>query len=198
MELKKVKLVKILFTSLADLSLQKGYDSVRVEDIAINAGIHRATFYRHLESKQDLMERGTHIFWDEILIDMERFRIDEKKQKSFSETEVADMPGYLSYFFHSIKTYKSIFLAFLNEDGSLYFRLESRKRIEEFIKESRLVNIRDTEQRKNASLFTASCLMTTLELFVFHNNDSVIQDYFIFVSHGIFGFSERKKHSRFR
>ncbi|HTJ70644.1 MAG TPA: TetR/AcrR family transcriptional regulator [Actinospica sp.] len=45
-----------LLDSAVDLFVEKGYDSTKIDDIAQRAGLARATFFKHFQHKQDLLE----------------------------------------------------------------------------------------------------------------------------------------------
>lgn len=48
---------KLIQDALLTLTTQKGFSNVTVRDIAREAGINRATFYRHYQDKFDLLDR---------------------------------------------------------------------------------------------------------------------------------------------
>ncbi len=48
-----------LWAACVVLARDQGLARVRVADICRHASVHRSTFYRHFEDKQDLVERGT-------------------------------------------------------------------------------------------------------------------------------------------
>src|SRR5262245_10990601 len=46
---------KLLLSALIELTVQKGFAAVTVSDLTKEAGINRATFYRHYQDKFDLL-----------------------------------------------------------------------------------------------------------------------------------------------
>ncbi len=48
---------KLIVDALIDLTIQKGFAAVTVQDIVTRAGINRATFYRHYQDKFDLLDQ---------------------------------------------------------------------------------------------------------------------------------------------
>jgi len=48
---------KLIQEALIELTIQKGFPNVTVRDITRQAGINRATFYRHYQDKFDLLDR---------------------------------------------------------------------------------------------------------------------------------------------
>ena len=59
MDLRVIRTRKLLWESLVHLVEEREFTSITVGDIAANAMVNRATFYRHYEGKTDLLERGT-------------------------------------------------------------------------------------------------------------------------------------------
>ncbi len=48
---------RLILKALIELTIQKGFSNVTVRDITENAGINRATFYRHYQDKFDLLDQ---------------------------------------------------------------------------------------------------------------------------------------------
>jgi AcrR family transcriptional regulator len=48
---------KLIVEALIELTIQKGFAAVTVQDIVKHAGINRATFYRHYQDKFDLLDQ---------------------------------------------------------------------------------------------------------------------------------------------
>jgi AcrR family transcriptional regulator len=49
---------KLLWDALVGLLATRGFSEIAVSDVAAAAGLNRATFYRHFESKEDLFRQG--------------------------------------------------------------------------------------------------------------------------------------------
>src|SRR5512142_2760258 len=47
----------LIAEALIELTIQKGFAAVTVQDIVRRAGINRATFYRHFQDKFDLLDQ---------------------------------------------------------------------------------------------------------------------------------------------
>ena len=188
-EARRTAMIKKLFAVLAELSLQEGFQTVTVEEISQAAGIHRSTFYRHLESKDDLLERGTHIFWDEIMTKFEEYRHHRSTYKP-ALLNTDEVPDYMIYFFELVRERRDIFLSFLNNNGSPYFCRESRKRIGEYINDHRLSKIVNLSRNDDTSEFITSCLITTLEIVSSKNSMDAVENYYRFVTRGTSGFIE--------
>lgn len=172
-----------LFHALGELCLLKEYSAVRVEDIAEKGRIHRATFYRHYESKEDLLERGTEIFWDRMLREMEGHRNTEEEERG-------PIPSYLIHFFDEIEKNRPVFRAFFHPRGSLYFRNRSRERIVEFIRAHRLVAIEEEDRRTLVSAMISASLLTAIEKIAETDGGTgpIRETYYSFVSRGAYYF----------
>ena len=73
------KTKNLLWQSLVNLTLEKGYDDVTVQDIIDRANVGRSTFYSHYESKENLLLSGqVHIldalFQDNVNVELPNFK----------------------------------------------------------------------------------------------------------------------------
>ncbi|NDJ34132.1 MAG: TetR/AcrR family transcriptional regulator, partial [Chloroflexi bacterium] len=57
---------KLLRDALVDLIEERGFDRLKVTEIADRAMVNRATFYRHYHGKQDLLERCMDDVFEEL------------------------------------------------------------------------------------------------------------------------------------
>jgi AcrR family transcriptional regulator len=55
---------KLIFEALIQCTIKKGFSAVTVSDITIEAGINRATFYRHYKDKFDLLNQYAQTIFD--------------------------------------------------------------------------------------------------------------------------------------
>lgn len=60
-----------LYDSLVQLIRERGYDSIRIEDILERANIGRSTFYAHFKSKDELLERSLDRLRQELISTVE-------------------------------------------------------------------------------------------------------------------------------
>ena len=159
MSQKPNRIIGTLFSALSDLALSRDIRKIRVSDICEQAGIHRATFYRHLENTHDLLERGTEIFWDNLVLEMEECR-------KVKNPHPGAAPEYLHHFFNCIMLDKTVFQAFLLHNSSNYFQSNMRSRMADFLHNNRLPNIRDSGQRKQVVHMISAALYATVELMI--------------------------------
>lgn len=63
----------LIWKALVDCVEEGGYDAATVSDICMNAGINRATLYRHYEDKDDALRKGTARFIQRIIEQIEPY-----------------------------------------------------------------------------------------------------------------------------
>jgi AcrR family transcriptional regulator len=177
MSQKQMKTFQNLFAALVNLGNRKSLDEIRVSDIAKTAGVHRATFYRHVESIQDLLERGTEYFWNDLIVSMEEIRA-EKPGKSAD----TNAPEYLRHFFSRVLENRDVFKAFLLQQYPNYFQSHARKRSIDFLTHYRLIRIGDDEQKRHLAVMIGASLYATIELVVQNGSiDPYLETYYSFV-----------------
>lgn len=65
---RKQQLVRqTIWDAATDLFSEKGYDETTVDDIALQAGVSRRSFFRYFSSKNDLMAQGIDIYGDHLV-----------------------------------------------------------------------------------------------------------------------------------
>lgn len=161
MSQKQMKTFQKLFSALVTLAKEQPLSEIRVSDIAKTAGVHRATFYRHVENAQDLLERGTEYFWNDLIKSMEEVRLETHGQTTDSGT-----PEYLQHFFSRILDNSEILKAFLNQPSSNYFQTHTRQRMTDFVAHYRLIRVDDAEQKQHLAAMIGACLYVTIDLVV--------------------------------
>lgn len=177
MSQKQMKTFQKLFGALAELAQEKPIREIRVVDITQKAGVHRATFYRHVEDAQDLLERGTEYFWNDLLQSMEEVRLETSGQQSSS-----GVPTYLQHFFSQILKNRDVFKAFLFQQSSNYFQTHTRKRVVDFVAKYRLIHVDDAEHRQHLAAMIGASLYATLEFVVDHGScEPYLSTYYSFV-----------------
>ena len=150
-----------MFDSLVKIANQKELDEIRVIDITTEANIHRATFYRHVESIQDLLERGTEFFLNDILLGLEETR--KNSNRNITEN---NLPDYLYYLFSQVEERSEVFKAFLFQKSSNYFQSHLRERIKKYIINFRLFNFSDEHLQQHTAEMISACLLVTVEQIV--------------------------------
>lgn len=134
-----------LFRGLARLTGEKPYGEITVAEIAREAGIHRATFYRHFETKDDLLQRGAEIFWDGMNRKISARRLEMGKLKGFHE-RIRSMMGF---FFNEVEENREILTPLLGSSGPPVFRKITEQRLTSYIEEFRLGKILPPDRRES-------------------------------------------------
>jgi len=64
---RKQQLVRqAIWDAATDLFAEKGYDETTIDDIALQAGVSRRSFFRYFSSKNDLMAQGIDTYADHL------------------------------------------------------------------------------------------------------------------------------------
>ncbi len=177
------KIIK-LFNGLAVICKNKGMSKIRVSEITEIAEVHRSTFYRLFENKSDLIQRGSEIFWDNILHNVEKKRLGNKEQISPKK-----VPDYLIYLVKEVKKNSIIFSSFLAKNGSEIFRNITENRVKAFLYDKRLVNIEDIGKKELTAQMITACLIVLIKnISDYSESDHTkyLENYYLFVCNGIF------------
>jgi AcrR family transcriptional regulator len=101
---------KLLWDALVGLMSERGFSDISVSDVALAAGINRATFYRHFESKDDLFRQGCR----EILLPL----AEEMSSRSphFDDREI--IASNVGHLFKLVDARRSLFLVIFRSEGN--------------------------------------------------------------------------------
>jgi AcrR family transcriptional regulator len=127
---------KLVLDALIELTIQKGFSTVTVSDIASLAGINRATFYRHYKDKFDLVNQYTENIYEMLSI----------RSDAVSELKVHQMPPNLVKIFEHIKENAKFYRVMLGRHGYPAFAEKIRNFIQMRIKSSLPVNLQKDEK----------------------------------------------------
>jgi AcrR family transcriptional regulator len=98
--------------ALLALILEKGYDSVTVEDITQRADLGRTTFYLHFRDKEELLLTSLESVAEEL---KEKIGVNEDAQPDFQESAKA-----ITTVFHHARENASLYLIILNGGAALH------------------------------------------------------------------------------
>lgn len=119
----------LIVEALVHLTVQKGFAAVTVQDIVREAGINRATFYRHYQDKFDLVEQYAKAVYH---------LADETPDHGFSTGEDAIqalIPGIVKVLEH-VRQNAAFFRVMLGKNGDPAFATRIRMYIQERIRRS--------------------------------------------------------------
>lgn len=114
----------LLREALMSLILEKGYDSITVQDITERANVGRATFYLHFTDKDDLLFSGMRDIYDKLV----------QLYKSQTPEEVISRSLHAD--FQHIAQYQDFYREMFSERGSLVFLVRTRKFLAQAILET--------------------------------------------------------------
>lgn len=117
---------QLLRDALMALIIEKGYDSITVQDITDRANVARATFYLHFTDKDDLLFSGMRDIYEHLL----QFYKTETFEEFISKSVHAD--------FEHIAQYKDFYRIMMSEKGSMAFLVRVRKFLADAIRETLL------------------------------------------------------------
>ncbi|MDY6867560.1 MAG: TetR/AcrR family transcriptional regulator [Chloroflexota bacterium] len=110
--------------ALMELIIEKGYQSLTVQEIVDRADVNRTTFYRQFQDKDDLMRFVIDDMVDQILTELEK----PKGQKKYDFTFVT--AKQLAGLFKCAAKHKDLFKALVNEKGTPAFHYHFIKTFE--------------------------------------------------------------------
>lgn len=159
-DLRVRKTRKALLHGLARLLREKEFSKITVSAICREAEVDRATFYRHFEGKEDLIERGTDQLVDEIV---KRIGADSLESPGF--------PNRLNALFQEIRRQQELFKAFLDRNANCVLANRLSQSIETFLSSERIApRARQTGasdfEAAMASRMTAAALVSAIQLWV--------------------------------
>ncbi len=119
-----VRTRNMLKCALLELIGEKGYDSIRVQDIARRATLNRATFYLHYRDKDDLLNQSIEDILNELIRGMKNKRLSEEKITDRDGNVVKPLPD-LVYVFEHVANNEFFYTVMLGPHGEqrLLFRL---------------------------------------------------------------------------
>jgi AcrR family transcriptional regulator len=137
--------ITALRDALMALIVEKGYDSISIQDITDRANVARATFYLHFKAKDDLMFSGMKLIYDQL-----------------ADTVHIDMNGWEELasaqdFLH-VEQYADFYAAMLSPRGSMGFLVRVRAYLQNLIEPMLVKLMRDDQTaRIPLSLMAAYC-----------------------------------------
>lgn len=117
---------QLLRDSLMALIIEKGYDSITVQNITDRANVARATFYLHFTDKDDLLFSGMRDIYEQLL----QLYKTETFEEFINKAVHAD--------FEHIMQYKDFYRIMISEKGSMAFLVRVRKFLADAIRETLL------------------------------------------------------------
>jgi AcrR family transcriptional regulator len=119
---------KLIQDALIELTIQKGFAAVTVQDITEHAGINRATFYRHYQDKFDLLDQYAQEVYG--LLDTPDVAAVPEGQKGES-AGVEQRPTGLVKLFEHVRAHATFYRVMLGKNGDPGFGGRIQRYIQE-------------------------------------------------------------------
>jgi AcrR family transcriptional regulator len=112
----------LLRDALMALIVEKGYDTITVQDIADKANVARTTFYLHFKDKDELLFHGMRLMYEELFQNAIAARVDDDPLGiGFRLDDSTD--------FEHVAKYADFYRIMISERGSISFLI----RVQEFL-----------------------------------------------------------------
>jgi AcrR family transcriptional regulator len=120
----------LIVEALIELTIQKGFAAVTVQDIVRRAGINRATFYRHYQDKFDLLDQ-----YAEAVYQLPDKPPDPGSPTREDATLEKTVPGLVRVLEH-VRRHAKFFRVMLGKNGDPAFGAKIRQYIQKRIRRS--------------------------------------------------------------
>ncbi len=120
----------LIVEALIELTIQKGFAAVTVQDIVKRAGINRATFYRHYEDKFDLLDQ-----YAEAVYQLP-YDLPDSGSVAGEEANVEKTVAGLARMLEHIRGHAKFFRVMLGKNGDPAFAGKIRQYIQRRIRRS--------------------------------------------------------------
>ncbi len=120
----------LIVEALIELTIQKGFAAVTVQDIVKRAGINRATFYRHYQDKFDLLDQ-----YAQAVYQLSDNAPDPGSPAGEDATLEKTVPGLVKVLEH-VRRHAKFFRVMLGKNGDPAFAAKIRQYIQKRIRRS--------------------------------------------------------------
>jgi AcrR family transcriptional regulator len=103
--------------SLLSLILEKGYDSVTVEEITNRADLGRTTFYLHYRDKEDLLMQAVQDLVDDLVSELSQIPFDSWKVRNKADSGDVYVPA-IALAFHHVAIHADLYKVLLRGEGT--------------------------------------------------------------------------------
>jgi AcrR family transcriptional regulator len=138
-DLRVKRTLDLILDAFLDLTVQKGFSSLTVSDIAKQAGINRATFYRHYTDKYDLLDHYARAVYELLDIPL------ESGAQKLNKMEGNPIFQGLIRILEHIQANARFYCVMLGKNGDPVFADKIRQYIQKRIRRSLPVGIQNDE-----------------------------------------------------
>lgn len=119
---------QLLNQALMDLIIERGYDTITIQDITDRANVSRATFYLHFKDKDELLYKSMTSIYDALAQGHEGFMPIDAIEDNYDEL-VCDAGD-----FQHVADYADFYRVMLSKHGSMEFTLRVLSYLTEVMK----------------------------------------------------------------
>ncbi len=140
---------QLLSNALMELIVERGYDSITIQDITDRANVSRTTFYLHFKDKDELLFNSMQAIYDGLISNHGGLMKGE-----ISEDDFDTLPCDASDFIH-VAEYADFYRAMLSQQGSAVFILRVMSYLADMIKPTLIEKGGETELKMPPGLIAA-------------------------------------------
>lgn len=118
---------ELLLNALVSLLMERGYEKLTIQNLLDQAGIGRATFYAHFQSKEDLLSRS-----------IARLQADLTGQWKSAATTKENPPERLGFtlpFFRHLESHRRIYHTTIGRESEWTVELHMQRMLRELVRE---------------------------------------------------------------
>jgi AcrR family transcriptional regulator len=108
---------QLLSQALIELILEKGYEAVRIQDIADRANLRAATLYLHYRNKEDLLLHTLETMFDNLVEKLQALPQDDTAETIHQEIKAV---------FQHVQENKDLYKVIMDGQGSMLIRMRIR------------------------------------------------------------------------
>lgn len=108
---------QLLSQALIELILEKGYEAVRIQDIADRANLRAATLYLHYRNKEDLLLHTLETMFDNLVEKLQALPQDDTAETIHQEIKAV---------FQHVQENKDLYRVIMGGQGSMVIRMRIR------------------------------------------------------------------------
>ncbi|MCA9903199.1 MAG: TetR/AcrR family transcriptional regulator [Anaerolineae bacterium] len=124
---------KLLRDALMQLIVEKGFDSIAVQDITDRADVSRATFYLHFRDKEDLLFNSMRDLYDDLA---EKVHFSHDPQDVLKQVMAGNHDACMETTdFEHVAEYENLYRVLLSEKGVASFVVKVRRYLAQIFQE---------------------------------------------------------------
>ncbi len=143
---------QLLSKALMELIVERGYDSITIQDITDRANVSRTTFYLHFKDKDELLFASMQQIYEGLLTGHEGFMPGSVSEADYDGEVNCDAGD-----FKHVAEYADFYRVMLGKQGSVTFIVRLLSYLTDAMTETFQSKLRDGEPKIPMSLIAASC-----------------------------------------